>query len=62
MLKNEQQNEIAMMLCRKGWSLEDAFKWLNEFEDVVEAIYDQGFDDGYSEGYEEADVNNDDNW
>lgn len=49
MLKNEQQNEIAMMLCRKGWSLEDAFKWLSEFEDVVEAIYEQGWDTGYTE-------------
>ena len=46
MLKNEQQNEIAMMLCRKGWSLDDAFKWLSEFEDVVEAIYDAGYYEG----------------
>lgn len=46
MLKNEQQNEIATMLCRKGWSLEDAFKWLSEFEDVVEAIYDIGYYEG----------------
>ena len=43
MLKNEQQNEIATILCRKGWSLDDAFKWLREFEDVVEAVYDLGY-------------------
>lgn len=54
MLKNEQQNEIAMMLCRKGWSLDAAFKWLSEFEDVVEAIYEQGWDMGYYEGCEDT--------
>lgn len=58
MLKNEQQNEIATMLCRKGWSLDDAFKWLNEFEDVLEAIYEQGWDTGYSEGFDDGDVIN----
>ena len=54
MLKCERQDEIATLLCRKGWHLQDALEWLNEFEDVVEAIYEQGWDMGYSEGYEEA--------
>ena len=46
MLKCERQHEIANLLCRKGWSLDDAFKWLKEFEDVVEAVYDIGYYDG----------------
>lgn len=58
MLKCDRHHEIATLLCRKGWHLQDALEWLSEFEGVVEAIYDQGFDDGYSEGFNDGDVIN----
>jgi hypothetical protein len=56
MFKCERHHEIATLLCRKGWALEDALEWLNEFEDVVGAIYDAG----YCEGYEEAAIETED--